>query len=252
MAHHGEQLKQAVKDYKSGATGFARAMGISRQWVYGYFGKPVLPLDVRVKAASVLSMPVDTLFTPVKAGFDNDTTIIPATGDPFTTKSGNQMEDLGNGLYRLHTLLVDQKSAAGYLTGWGDQEYLGELKRHTITVRKPALGLYRSFQINDNNESMWNPNSERSIRPGDIVTARLLQRSLWKDNLHIKDWPTWVIIHKTEGITTKDIIDYNRESGIIMCRSLNPDKDAYPDFPLFIDDIIQLGNVVKVERDYNY
>ncbi len=174
--------------------------------------------------------------------------MLPMRGQPFSV-GANEMEDLGNGLYRLRTLLVDKKSAAGYLTGWGDQEYLGELKHHSVIVRNPARGIYRSFQIHDNNESMYNENDARSIGPRDIVTGRLLNRSMWKSRLHFNRWPFWVIVHKTEGITTKQIIDHQVDSGIIMCHSLNPDKEKFSDFPLFLDDVIQLFNVIKVEHE---
>lgn len=262
----GSELKQARLELGISAAKMAEVMGVDAERLRKWESRDAEPRDTgdRKSVAQFLEIDLDNFKgidtatirrklktgAPSKQGNGGSDILIPQRGERFYSGE-NEMEDLGNGLYRLHTLLVDQKSAAGYLTGWGDQEYLGELKHHSVIVRSPVRGVYRSFQINDNNESMYDPSNPtpNGIAPRDIVTARLLNRSMWRNKLHYKRWPFWVVVHKLEGITTKQIIDHKVESGIIMCHSLNPDKEHYPDFPLFLDDIIQLFNVIKVEKE---
>ena len=178
-------------------------------------------------------------------GFQNDTIQLPDAGTPYKSKGGNEFVDLGSGWYQMQVQLVTQKSAAGYLTGWGDQEYLEELPIISIMVKQPHKGTYRGFEIGQNNVSM-DDGTKRSIAPGDVVIGRLISRSLWATSkLHLNSWSVYTIIHKTEGITTKEIIAHDVEAGTITCRSYNPD---FKDFTLNLVDIIQLWNAVKIER----
>lgn len=59
--------------------------------------------------------------------------------------------------------------------------------------------------------------------------------------LHYNDW-YFVVVHKTEGISIKQIIDQD-EQGNIRCHSLNP---LFNDYTLNLDDVSELYNVVKV------
>ncbi len=253
MPHQGRQLKEAVDRYKpkdpdksSKVTGFAAEMGISRQWVYRYFEKEYLEPAIRKRAAEILDIPEAELFTL----YSDWEAPLQMVGEDFIIRSGNLLEDIGDGLYRLHTLLVDQKSAVRYLTSWGDNEYLGALKPYSVIVREQVQGLYRSFQIATDDESMYNPGSNRSIEPDDIVTGRLLNRSLWPGGLPFGTHPYWVIVHKTEGIITRQITDHDAAAGIITCRPLSPDQDRFPLSSLSLDDVIQLFSIIKVEKDF--
>jgi hypothetical protein len=68
-----------------------------------------------------------------------------------------------------------------------------------------------------------------------------VQRELWQNKLHIKDW-NFIIVHKN-GITVKNIIEHNLEKHIITCHPLNP---IYPDYDLHLNDVIELYNLIKI------
>lgn len=152
--------------------------------------------------------------------------------------------DLGNGQYIMIVPLVQDYAYAGYLSGFQDEEYLDELPKHSFVVNKQHRGNYMAFQVIG--ESMSNGTDE-SITEGSTVTGREIQRHLWSSRFHIHRFKDYVIVHK-EGILIKRIIKHDVDTGIITCRSLNPDKDAYPDFDLNLDDCSQMFNIVNVTQ----
>lgn len=252
MPHQGRQLKAAVDRYKpkdpgksSKIKGFAALMGISRQWAYRYFSKAQLDPEFKRRAAQVLDIPEAEIFTL----YDNTDTPLPMVGEDLMIRSGNLLEDLGNGLYRLHTLLVDQKSARRYAVSWGDNEYLASLSTCSITVSSRIQGLYRSFQVPAADESMLNPDNQYSVGPGDIVTGRLLNRSLWAGGLHTSMHPFWAIIHKLDGVLIRQITAHDAEAGTITCSPLSPDRSRFPETTIRLDDVVQLFNLIRIEKD---
>ena len=84
-----------------------------------------------------------------------------------------------------------------------------------------------------------------SILDGWIVIGRELVRSKWAYKLHTHQYDAWVIVHKTEGILIKKIINHDVDNGYITIHSLNPDKNIYPDQELFLDDVEQIFNIVQ-------
>ena len=84
--------------------------------------------------------------------------------------------------------------------------------------------------------------TKESICDGDIVLAREIQRDLWRYRLHINDW-YFIIVHRTEGIAIKQIIDHDVEHGIITCHSLN---DMFRDYKIYLDEVEELYNLIKI------
>ena len=56
----------------------------------------------------------------------------------------------------------------------------------------------------------------------------------------------FVVVHRTEGILVKRIIDHNVEACEITIHSLNPE---YPDRVLHLNDVAQILNVVEISRN---
>ncbi len=67
--------------------------------------------------------------------------------------------------------------------------------------------------------------SKYSFDQGDIVLCREISRDYWKTKLHIKQWNAFVIVHQSEGILIKQIIDHDCTSdhGI----RANPDSQFF-------------------------
>ncbi|MEJ7610630.1 MAG: helix-turn-helix domain-containing protein [Ferruginibacter sp.] len=151
---------------------------------------------------------------------------------------------LPGGKFLMNTPLVPVKAYAGYLTGWGDEEYISELPIHPIIVDKAHRGEYISFEVKG--DSM-DDGTANAIQEGDIITGRRLDRAHWRSKLHLKKFSDFVIV-SMNGIVVKEIIDHNTDTGILVCHSLNNDKKQYPDFDLSFDKVIQIFNVVQVTK----
>jgi hypothetical protein len=91
--------------------------------------------------------------------------------------------------------------------------------------------------------------SDLSICDGDIALCRELPMELWRDRIHTPK--VFVIIHQTEGITCKEVIHHNVETGEITCHSWNKDPE-YTDFKINLADVRQLFYLKEISRKSRY
>ena len=103
-------------------------------------------------------------------------------------------------------------------------------------------GRYIMFEVKG--DSM-NDGSEQSILEGDRLLGREIKRDLWKYKLHINKWD-FIVVHRTEGILVKRIIEHDTEQSTITLHSLNPE---YEDRTFSLNDITQIFNVIEVHRN---
>ena len=165
---------------------------------------------------------------------------------PIFQVGKNEFTDIGNGFYQMLVPFIEDYAYAGYLSGYSDEKYLGELPRYPIIVQKQHRGNYRSIRVRG--DSM-DDNSRNAICSGDIVVGRRVEKDLWRYKIHYNTWPTSIIVHE-DGIVIKSIIDHDVEKGTITCRSLNPNKDYYPDYKMDLSKVYELYNIVQTIRSY--
>jgi hypothetical protein len=115
---------------------------------------------------------------------------------------------------------VNRYAYAGYLRGYGDNEYLETIRTRKFTIDEDIIphGHYVCFEVKG--DSMFD-GSAKSLCDGDNLLCRLIQPDLYKDSLlHFKLY-NFVIVTK-DGILVKQIIDHDVERGLITIHSLNP------------------------------
>ena len=151
-----------------------------------------------------------------------------------TSRNGIALEDLDY----INVPLVPVRGKAGYLTGYGDMEYIESLSTRQVIIDKEYKGRYLCFEVDG--DSM-DDGTRASICDRDIVLGREVKRELWENKLQIKDW-NFIIVHK-EGISIKNIIEHDCDTSIIKCHSLN---SLYDDFDLRLDDVVELYNLIKI------
>lgn len=140
--------------------------------------------------------------------------------------------------------LVTHRAHAGFLSGWGDEEYIEGLPKVPWEVDREYKGRYMTFEVSgESMESDFEP--RESLYEGDLLLCREVQRHHWTNKLHIHKWD-FVIVHRIEGILVKRIKEHNTENGILTLHSLNP---LYDDFKVNIDDLIAIFNIVDVKRN---
>lgn len=135
--------------------------------------------------------------------------------------------------------LVPITARAGYLNGYGDMEFIETLPTFPVITDKEYKGKYMVFEVSG--DSMDNGKAD-SILDGDKILCREVKRELWRDKLHFKKW-YFLIVHKTEGIIVKQIINHDVKNCVITCHSLN---SLYEDYNINLDDVLELYNVINV------
>ena len=154
-----------------------------------------------------------------------------------------KFEDLGDGIIRMRIPIVPYKSYAGYLRGYQDPEFYEGLQTLSVDVYKEYRGHYLAFEVSGDSMMTTDPDLFQFMAlPGWKAVGRELPRYHWKYKLHTHQTDTWIIVHNTEGILTKNIAHHDVDNRKITIHSLNP---KYPDEVLDLDDIDQIFSVVK-------
>lgn len=156
------------------------------------------------------------------------------------TKTGTKYFEMPNGSYLMSVPFVPIKAYAKYVNECVDIDTEQITEQYNFIVDKIGHGKYMAFEIKG--DSM-DDNSKGSLSEGDIILARELNRDLWRDKLHIKQYPNWIIV-LDNTILCKQIVEQDLERGTITCHSLNPSPE-YGNFELKMDDIRQMFNVIQ-------
>lgn len=158
------------------------------------------------------------------------------------TSSGIKYFELSDNKYRMRVPLVPFSAYARYANDactpleqeketWDEVEFI---------VDKIGHGNYMGFEIKG--DSM-DDDSKRSFTQGDLVLARELDKTHWKDGLRYEKFPFWIIV--LEGtILCKQITSQDIETGDITCHSLNPSPE-YSDFTINLSKVCRIFNIIQ-------
>ncbi len=164
-----------------------------------------------------------------------------SSGEFILEKNGTNFYQLKNGLYRMNVPLVPFNAYGRFAN---ESDHLDPDKenwgRVDFEFEKIVQGEYYAFEIKGNS---MDDGKRHSFEEGDIVLARKLEKNHWRDGLRIKQYPYWVIVFES-SVLIKEIIDVDINTGVIICHSLN-NSPEYSDFPLHLDKIRALYNVVQ-------
>lgn len=141
----------------------------------------------------------------------------------------------------MYVPLVNQYAYAGYLNGFGDEEYIDGLPKIPFILDKEYRGEYLCFEVKGDSMEC---DTEESIPEGSILLCRNVRKDYWKSKLHINKWD-FVIVHKDLGIVAKRIIKHDLDNGILTLHSLN---QFYQDYDVHIKDVQKIFNIVEVQQ----
>ena len=110
----------------------------------------------------------------------------------------------------------------------------------TYEVDRIAHGHYLSFEVKGDSMDIG---TRQRFEAGDRVLVRELGRSHWRDTIRYNDYPSWVVVFGS-SVLLKQMIDQDREHGILTFHSLNPSPE-YADFSLNEDEIRSLYYVIR-------
>lgn len=138
--------------------------------------------------------------------------------------------------------LVTESARAGYLRGMGDAVFIEKLPRIPWPVDREYKGNYIAFDVKG--DSM-DDGSRNSYMEGDRLLCREITQDRWQDSrLHLRKWD-FVIVHKTEGIIVKQIVEHDLSRKVIKVHSLN---SMYDDYEIPLDNVLKIFNIVQVTR----
>lgn len=222
--------------------GLCIAFPVSRSWLeYGY-GEMIIPNSLEIEAKDIqFNVPIEVLQKTLdNAAKRTIQTQLINQGYPQMLDSEATQIIMGGIML---VPLVNQYAHAGYMTGYSDAEYIDTLPKIPWIVDHEYKGNYISFEVRG--DSM-DDGLKHSYEQGDVLLCREIYPQYWKCKLHINTWDAFVIVHKTDGIVVKQIINHDVENGIITCHSFNP---IYDDFQIDLREVAQLFNVVKQQKN---
>ncbi|MGB7527674.1 hypothetical protein [Sphingobacterium cellulitidis] len=122
--------------------------------------------------------------------------------------------------------LVSAKSAAGYLNGYADPEYIEQLP--TLRIPNIGHGTFRAFEIKGQSMSPTLHNSSLGI-------------GQWIESFEdIRDRRIYTIVTRSEGIVTKRVLNRIDDTGRLILISDNQNKREYPNILLDPEEVLEM------------
>jgi transcriptional regulator with XRE-family HTH domain len=249
LDYQGKKFKEYVTRKGLSIIRIAEKLGVSRNTIYTYFKSESLQRETVTNIITKLNTTEAEIW-----GSDGKTQRLEAIPkfvypDPAMFEGNDHKYAYSDeGVIAMRVKIVPAKAQLGYFRSFGDPEYLEQFDYEIMDVDKEHFGNYNGFEtvgwsmVNLTSES-W---AQKSIFPGRFAIGRELDRHHWMNKLHLHSNDVWIIVHRTEGVILKEIINHDVAKGMITVHSWNPDKDQFPDEELFLGDIGQIFNVVKI------
>jgi len=195
---------------------FATKIGIKRSLLGAYEEERAEPrLEVTESICSIFKLSMEEFFLK----------------DLTVTKGSNYLEkrrQMKMASQVSEIQFVPVKAAAGYLTGYADQDFLDELNTFTLPMLAP--GQYRAFEIMG--DSML-PTPSGSV----IVCEKV------DDQEDIKNSQAYIVVSKTDGIVYKRVVKNNKTRTRLTLVSDNPQYEPYH---INTDDVVEMWKAVYV------
>ncbi len=122
--------------------------------------------------------------------------------------------------------VVPEEATAGYLSGYGDPEYIESLRR----MKLPFLptGKHRAFPVRG--DSMW------PVPDGAYIVGRYIEHLD-----RIRDGRTYIVVSRTDGITYKRVWNEAHKNGTLL---LVPDNKRYQTYRVDAGSVVELWEYV--------
>ena len=236
MSNQAARLKALRQKMGLNQQQVADKIGKSRPRIAIYETQPQvrIPADVLGKLAKLYRTTTDYIENgaataapaPVQSPASHPDSTTPANGIDYT--SGRYVRPVTVAVDRFgreRAVLVPLKAQAGYLSGYGDPEFIQGLNTYSIPGCED--GTYRIFEVAG--DSMLD-----TLRPGDLVVARYVEdwRSLKHEEMYV--------IVSSDGIVVKRVRNMLDKARGIMILSDNPVFE--PDF-VPVTDLLEVWEV---------
>ena len=187
-------------------------------------GRAVPRIGVLQTLSAFFGIKIDDLINrDLSSGFSNDVDIKGAGLRVLTTVVDRNDREM--------ITIVPVKASAGYLNGYGDREFTGQLPRFSFPV--PELGHERTrrvFQIRGD--------SMLPVLPGSYVLSEYLQ-----DWTELVDGTTYILLTLNEGIVYKRVFNKISQNNELTLKSDNSD---YRPYTIKIEEVSEIWKAIGV------
>jgi transcriptional regulator with XRE-family HTH domain len=245
LDYQGKNFKDFLKKNGVSVIEASKKLGVSRNTVYQYFASENLSRETVINIITSFEVEESLIF-PKKDAFGKIEARPTRLMDPEKHEAGvDKFYELADGSIIMQVPIIPQRAYAGYMRGFSDPEFYEDLTTIPVPVDKKHKGNYLGFEVSGNSMVCYDTEelAERSIWPGRIAIGRELSKHQWQYKLHTHNYDAWIIVHRTEGVIIKEIVDQCLDKGEITVHSLNPE---YEDQVLKLDEIDQIFNVVQI------
>lgn len=138
--------------------------------------------------------------------------------------------------------IVPVYAYASFLHGHDDTEYMDSLPTISVILdKKYGKDGFLIFEVKGNS---MDDGTNRALLDGDKILVKELDSDCCRTKMKTED-NFFVIIHRTDGIVVKQIVDHKVEEGIIRCHSINPSPE-YHDFDIDLREVTRIFKVAAI------
>lgn len=231
MEHIDEKIKAIIEHFNLNNYAFSKRIGVTgttvdsivngRPQENGTRKKTKPGYDVLSAIIDEFQINPDYLFGKSNVMLKSDVALTPTYSGIPQVIAVNQSGDE-------NVVYVPAKARAGYLSGYGDSEYIETLP--SFNMPHLTNGTFRCFEVQGNS-------MVRTFFDGDLVFGKYVE------NLDdIKDGRVYVIVSKNDGIVLKRVINRIQERGKLILKSDNKDGN-YPTYTINADEILEVWYV---------
>lgn len=226
----GKDLKYKIESAGFALSDVALALDISPQNLQNKLNSQDVKVSFLLKVAGVINKSIDYFLVEnwtSSTGGSGDKKNVDLIVDPIVDLiPKNDPDLLIKGQKRGSIILVPVKARAGYLSGYGDPEYIESLESFDI----PGChnGNYRIFEVEG--YSMY-----PTFAPGDyVVGERILSPG------EVRSDTIYIIVSKRDGIIIKRSINNSFNNSVMSLRSDNLDRLSYPEINMSLSEVAEI------------
>lgn len=154
----------------------------------------------------------------------------------------NKEAEILTNMHCVEVPIVPVYAYASFLHGHDDTEYMDSLPTMSVILdRKYGKDGFLIFEVKGNS---MDDGTNRSLLDGDKILVKELDSDYFRTKLK-DDSNFFVIIHRTDGIVVKQIVEHKIEEGIIRCHSINP-SPQYHDFEIDLREVSRIFRVAAI------
>lgn len=215
-------IKPLLKERGIKIKDFCEELGLTEQG----FAKLVRANSTKIETLELIA---EKLEVPVRIFFSNP------------PEEEHEAELLTN-MHCVEVPIVPVYAYASFLNGYDDTEYMDSLPTMSVIIdKKHNKDKLLIFEVKGNS---MDDGTNKGLLDGDKILVKELDNDCCHSKLKTGD-SFFVIIHRTDGIVVKQIVEHRVEEGFIRCHSINPSPE-YHDFDIDLREVTRIFKVAAI------